>query len=142
MRCAGRFVSAPCSIAAAPRPRSAAFPTKLPDRPIGVADGYSAAIAATRTFAVVTHDMRPFEAAGLRTVNPCTAVPARGGHTCPSRPSCAYHSYSAPTPRLVRPSLPASPLSLIRRVTSKSTPTAVSAGLAPAFTPTLTRSEM
>ncbi len=54
----------------------------------------------------------------------------------------AYHSHSAPTPTLVRPSLPASPLSLIRRVTSKSTPTAVSAGLAPAFTPMLTRSLM
>jgi hypothetical protein len=102
-------------------------------RPSGLADGYIAATAAARNLMVATRETRPFEAAGVQTINPWLL------ETSFATP---YHSYSAPTPRLVRPSLPASPFSLIRRVTSKSTPTAVSAGLAPAFTPMLTRSEM
>jgi predicted nucleic acid-binding protein len=39
-------------------------------RGIGMADGYIAAIAATRSLIVATRDTGPFEAAGLRTVNP------------------------------------------------------------------------
>lgn len=44
-------------------------------QPIDTVDGYIAANAATRNLAVVTRDTRPFEAAGLRTVNPWTAAP-------------------------------------------------------------------
>jgi toxin FitB len=48
---------------------------RLAGRPIGTADGYIAAIAATRNFAVATRDTEPFEAAGLQTINPWTAPP-------------------------------------------------------------------
>ena len=37
---------------------------------IGTADGYIAAIASTREFAVATRDTSPFEAAGLIVINP------------------------------------------------------------------------
>lgn len=39
-------------------------------RAIGTADGYIAAIAAARGFAVATRDVAPFLAAGLITINP------------------------------------------------------------------------
>ncbi len=39
-------------------------------QPIGVADGYIAAIAADQSFAVATRDTTPFTAAGLRVINP------------------------------------------------------------------------
>lgn len=39
-------------------------------RAIGTADGYIAATAASRGLLVATRDTRPFEAAGLRTINP------------------------------------------------------------------------
>lgn len=38
--------------------------------PIGVADGYIAAIATDHDFAVATRDTTPFTAAGLRVINP------------------------------------------------------------------------
>jgi toxin FitB len=40
---------------------------------IGVADGYIAAIAASHDFIVATRDTGPFEAAGLKVINPWTA---------------------------------------------------------------------
>lgn len=43
-------------------------------RGIGMADGYIAAIAAARSLIVATRDTSPFEAAGLRTVNPWEAA--------------------------------------------------------------------
>jgi len=39
-------------------------------RPVGRADGYIAAIAASNGFPVATRDTAPFEAAGLRVINP------------------------------------------------------------------------
>ena len=42
-------------------------------RAISVSDGYIAATAAANTIMVVTRDTAPFEAAGLKTVNPWTA---------------------------------------------------------------------
>lgn len=43
-------------------------------RAIGNADGYIAASAAAHCLTVATRDTRPFEAAGVRTVNPWAAV--------------------------------------------------------------------
>ena len=42
---------------------------------IGEADGYIAATAATHRLMVATRDTRPFEAAGLNTINPWRASP-------------------------------------------------------------------
>ena len=39
-------------------------------RAISITDGYIAAIALSRTFTVATRDTSPFEAAGLRVINP------------------------------------------------------------------------
>lgn len=43
---------------------------KAAGRPIGLADGYIAATAAARSFVVATRDINPFDAAGVRTINP------------------------------------------------------------------------
>lgn len=43
-------------------------------RPIGKEDGYIAAAAATRGFAVATRDTRPFEAARLTVISPWKAI--------------------------------------------------------------------
>jgi hypothetical protein len=43
-------------------------------RAIGAVDGYIAATAAARGFAVATRDTGPFEAAGLAVINPWTAA--------------------------------------------------------------------
>jgi toxin FitB len=40
--------------------------------PIAVADGQIAAIAASRQFSVATRDVAPFQAAGVRVINPWT----------------------------------------------------------------------
>jgi predicted nucleic acid-binding protein len=40
---------------------------------IGQADGYIAATAAARGFVVATRNTAPFEAAGLKVINPCVA---------------------------------------------------------------------
>ncbi|MBQ7627241.1 MAG: type II toxin-antitoxin system VapC family toxin [Rhodocyclaceae bacterium] len=47
---------------------------KTKGKAIGKADGYIAAIAASRNFAVATRDTRPFEAAGLTVINPWDAA--------------------------------------------------------------------
>lgn len=44
-------------------------------RAIGMADGYIAATAAVRGFAVATRDTRPFEAAGLSVISPWEGAP-------------------------------------------------------------------
>lgn len=43
-------------------------------RAIGKADGYIAAIAASRGYAVASRDVSPFEAAGVRVLNPWEGV--------------------------------------------------------------------
>ncbi|MBS0986860.1 type II toxin-antitoxin system VapC family toxin [Acetobacter thailandicus] len=43
-------------------------------RAIGKADGYIAAIAASRGYAVASRDVAPFEAAGVRVLNPWEGV--------------------------------------------------------------------
>lgn len=43
---------------------------RLSGRAIGTSDGYIAAIAAANDLAIATRDTSPFEAAGLRVVNP------------------------------------------------------------------------
>ncbi len=43
-------------------------------RAIGKADGYIAAAAAVRGLIVATRDTSPFEAAGLRVINPWNVV--------------------------------------------------------------------
>ena len=43
---------------------------KAAGRPIGLADGYIAATAAARSLMVATRDVTPFDAAGVRTINP------------------------------------------------------------------------
>tara|TARA_R110001583_G_scaffold165766_1_gene318490 strand:+ start:682 stop:1107 length:426 start_codon:yes stop_codon:yes gene_type:complete len=43
---------------------------KAEGQAIGTADGYIAAIASTRGFSIVTRDIAPFQAAGLKVINP------------------------------------------------------------------------
>ncbi len=45
-------------------------PARAAGRAIGKADGYIAAMAAAHGLMVATRDTSPFEAAGLRTINP------------------------------------------------------------------------
>jgi predicted nucleic acid-binding protein len=47
---------------------------KSAGKAIGATDGYIAATAAARGFAVATRDTEPFEAAGLRVINPWKEV--------------------------------------------------------------------
>jgi predicted nucleic acid-binding protein len=47
---------------------------KAVGRAIGMADGYIAATAAARGLTVATRDTRPFEAAGLKLINPWEAT--------------------------------------------------------------------
>lgn len=47
---------------------------RLQGKAIGKADGFIAAIAAVRSFAVATRDTAPFQAAGLRVINPWSEV--------------------------------------------------------------------
>jgi hypothetical protein len=46
---------------------------KTEGKAIGVTDGFIAAIAAQHGFVVATRDVAPFEAAGVRVINPWTA---------------------------------------------------------------------
>lgn len=48
---------------------------KAAGRPIGLADGYIAATAATRSLMVATRDTNPFKAAGVQTINPWLVEP-------------------------------------------------------------------
>jgi toxin FitB len=70
---AGRLL--PFDVAAAEAYSDLRAIAKTTGRAIGITDAYIAAIAAARGFAVATRDVRPFEAAGLRVINPWTASP-------------------------------------------------------------------